>query len=263
MTHDTPLHGSFQIQCRVVGALLMREILTRHGRHNLGFLWFFLEPMSFTLGMTALWTATKATHGLDLPITAFAVTGYSTILLWRNCANRCSLAIEPNQSLLYRRNVRVIDFFIARLLVEISSATMSFLFLSIFFIMFGMMGPPHDISLVLGGWIFLVILGSGLGFTIGALSERSETIDRLWHTVAYLLFPLSGAVFMVQWLPPAAQKIVLWIPMVHGSEMLRAGYFGSLVNPHYDVTYMVISDLVLLLIGLWLVRDTSLRVEPE
>lgn len=68
---------------------------------------------------------------------------------------------------------------------------------------------------------------------------------------------------MVQWLPPAAQKIVLWIPMVHGSEMLRAGYFGSLVKPHYDVTYMVISDLVLLLIGLWLVRDTSLRVEPE
>lgn len=41
MRHDTPLLRSFQIQLRVVGALLMREILTRYGRHNIGFLWVF------------------------------------------------------------------------------------------------------------------------------------------------------------------------------------------------------------------------------
>lgn len=241
----------------------MREILTRYGRHNVGFLWIFFEPMSFTLGVTALWTASKATHGVNLPITAFAVTGYSTILLWRNCANRCALAILPNQSLLYHRNVRVIDFFFARVLLEVSGATMSLIFLTIFFVTLGMMAPPHDIMLMICGWVYLVILGTGLGFTIGALSERSETIDRIWHTIAYLLFPLSGAAFMVEWLPPVAQKIVMLIPMVHGVEMLRSGYFGSLVKPHYDIGYMIVSDLVLLLIGLTLVRDASLRVEPE
>ncbi|NYH27625.1 ABC transporter permease [Paraburkholderia bryophila] len=263
MKHDTTLRRSFQIQCRVIGALLMREILTRYGRHNVGFLWIFFEPMSFTLGVTALWTASKATHGVNLPITAFAVTGYSTILLWRNCANRCALAILPNQSLLYHRNVRVIDFFFARVLLEVSGATMSLIFLTIFFVTLGMMAPPHDIMLMICGWVYLVILGTGLGFTIGALSERSETIDRIWHTIAYLLFPLSGAAFMVEWLPPVAQKIVMLIPMVHGVEMLRSGYFGSLVKPHYDIGYMIVSDLVLLLIGLTLVRDASLRVEPE
>lgn len=106
--HDTPFFRSLHIQFRVVGALLMREIITRYGRHNVGFLWIMCEPMMFTLGVTALWTVTKATHGSTLPITAFAVTGYSTVLLWRNCAGRCSLAIQPNQSLLYHRNVRVI-----------------------------------------------------------------------------------------------------------------------------------------------------------
>ena len=241
----------------------MREILTRYGRHNIGFLWIFFEPMSFTLGVTALWTISKATHGVNLPITAFAVTGYSTVLLWRNCANRCALAILPNQSLLYHRNVRVLDLFIARVLLEVSGATMSFTFLSVLFICVGLMEPPHDIALMLGGWFYLVILGTGLGFTIGALSERSETIDRVWHTIAYLLFPLSGGAFLVQWLPPTAQKFVMLIPMVHGVEMLRSGYFGPLIKPHYDIGYMVISDLVLLLIGLLLVRDASLRVEPE
>ncbi len=241
----------------------MREILTRYGRHNIGFLWIFFEPMSFTLGVTALWTISKVTHGMNLPITAFAVTGYSTVLLWRNCANRCALAILPNQSLLYHRNVRVLDLFIARVLLEVSGATMSFMFLSILFICLGLMEPPHDIALVLGGWIYLVILGTGLGFTIGALSERSETIDRVWHTIAYLLFPLSGSAFLVQWIPPAAQKFILLIPMVHGVEMLRSGFFGPTIKAHYDVGYMVVSDLVLLLLGLLLIRDASLRVEPE
>jgi len=261
--HDTPIIQSLRIQFRVVGALLMREILTRYGRHNVGFLWIFFEPMMFTLGVLGLWTAMKATHGSNLPITAFAVTGYSAVLLWRNCANRCALAILPNHSLLYHRNVRVIDLFIARVLLEISGATMSFVFLMLVFVTLGMMEPPQDITLVIAGWFHLAVFGTGLGFCIGALSERSETIERVWHTVAYVLFPLSGALFMVDWLPEKFQKLVLLLPMVHGTEMLRSGYFGPLVKAHYDVSYMVIWDMVLLLVGLFLVRDACLRVEPE
>ncbi|MEQ5843320.1 ABC transporter permease [Paraburkholderia acidicola] len=263
MRHDTPLLRSLQIQIRVVGALLMREILTRYGRHNVGFLWIFFEPMMFTLGVLALWTATKATHGSTLPITSFAVTGYSSVLLWRNCANRCALAILPNQALLYHRNVRVIDLFMARVLLEIAGATMSFVFLTAFFVTIGLMPPPQDIMLIIGAWVYLAVFGSSLGFAIGALSERSETVERVWHTVAYLLFPLSGALFMVDWLPEKFQKIILLLPMVHGTEMLRGGYFGSLVKPHYDISYMIMCDLVLMFIGLFLVKDASMRVEPE
>jgi len=261
--HDTPFFRSLQIQMRVVGALLMREILTRYGRHNVGFLWIFFEPMMFTLGILALWTAMKATHGSTLPVTAFAITGYSSVLMWRNCANRCALAILPNHSLLYHRNVRVIDLFVARILLEIAGATMSFTFLTIFFVTIGLMAPPQDLLQVMLGWLHLAAFGASLGFIVGALSERSETIERVWHTIAYLLFPLSGAVFMVDWIPPAFQKLVLLLPMVHGTELLRSGYFGSLVKPHYDLGYMATCDLILLFIGLFLVRDAGMRVEPE
>ena len=261
--HHTPLLRSIRIQMRVVGALLMREILTRYGRHNIGFLWVFIEPMMFTLGVLALWTATKATHGSSLPITSFAITGYSSVLLWRNCASRCALAIEPNQALLYHRNVRVIDLFLARILLEISGATMSFVFLTILFMIIGLMDPPKNVALVIGGWVHLAVFGCSLGLIVGALSERSETADRIWHTIAYLLFPLSGAVFMVDWLPEKFQKIILFLPMVHGTEMLRSGYFGTVVKAHYDIGYMVTCDLVLMFVGLFLVRDASMRVEPQ
>src|SRR6188768_1400084 len=94
----TSFARSLAIERRVIGALLMREILTRYGRHNIGFLWLFVEPMLFTLGVTALWTATKALHGSNLPIVAFAITGYSSVLLWRNMPHRCIGAISPNLS---------------------------------------------------------------------------------------------------------------------------------------------------------------------
>jgi len=90
--HSTGLVRSLQIQMRVIGALLMREIITRYGRDNLGFLWLFLEPMIFTAGVSAVWSITRNLHTANLSIVAFAVTGYSAVLLWRNCASRCCMA---------------------------------------------------------------------------------------------------------------------------------------------------------------------------
>jgi ABC-type polysaccharide/polyol phosphate export permease len=77
------------------------------------------------------------------------------------------------------------------------------------------------------------------------------------------MFPLSGAAFMVDWLPTAFQKVVLLLPMVHGVEMVREGYFGNTVRTHYDAAYMAECCLVLTLLGLFLVRDAALRVEAE
>ena len=36
--------SSWTIARRVIGALLLRELLTRYGRNNIGFLWLFVEP---------------------------------------------------------------------------------------------------------------------------------------------------------------------------------------------------------------------------
>ncbi|GCB06400.1 ABC transporter permease [Ralstonia sp. SET104] len=261
-THAT-FSRSLRIQARVIGALLMREILTRYGRHNIGFMWLFVEPMIFTLGITALWSMVKVTHGTSLPITEFALTGYSTVLLWRNAVNRCNLAIAPNLSLLFHRNVRVIDLFAARLLLEFAGATISFFVLSIIFISVGWATPPKDILKILEAWGLLMWYAVGLGLIIGSLSERSETVDRVWHTITYLIFPLSGAAFMVDWIPKTAQQLVLLLPMVHGVELLREGYFGSTFHFHYNLTYFATMNLILLFVGLALARETGRRVEPE
>lgn len=260
---DTSLRQSFAIQRRVVGALLLREIITRYGRHNIGVLWLVLEPMLFTLGVAGLWSLARLHTLTDIPIIAFAITGYSSVLLWRNATNRCSKAIEPNLALMYHRNVKVMDIFLSRVLLELVGGAASLIVLTLLFSAIGAMQWPHDIALVLGGVLLLAWFALALGFIVGAVSERSEAFERVWHIVTYLLFPLSGAVFMVHWLPRAAQDAVLLIPMVHGTEMIRHGFFGNIIPTYENPAYFAGINLVLTLIGLALVRETGCRVQPE
>lgn len=254
---------SIAVERRVVHALLMREILTRFGRHNIGFLWLFVEPTLFTLGVTALWTLGKAFHGSTLPIAAFALTGYSAVLLWRNMPGRTIASVGPNLALMYHRNVKVIDIFLARLLLEAFGATASFVGLSAVFIAVNMIAPPENLLQVAGGWLMLAWFGLSLAIFLGALSEEYEVVEKLWHPASYLLFPLSGAAFLVEALPAEAQRLILYLPMVHGVEYIRDGYFGSQIRAIYDLQYMALANLLLLLLGMAQLRKISRKVVPE
>lgn len=261
MSANASLLRSLEIQRRVLHALLMREVITRFGRDNLGVLWLVAEPMLFTLGVATLWFAVGMQHGSAMPIVAFAITGYSSVLLWRNCATRCSMAIESNKGLLYHRNVRVIDVLLTRILLEVAGATGSFILLSAAFTWIGWMPLPSDPLRVVGGWLMLAWFGASLALLIGSGTAFSPIVERLWHPAAYLLFPISGAAFMVDWLPATLQDAVMLLPMVHGVELLRDGYFGNAVRTHYDVPYMAACCLALTLAGLYLLREAGQRVE--
>jgi len=254
---------SARIMMRVVWALMLREILTRYGRHNIGFLWLFVEPMMFTLGITGLWTFMGLGHGSNLPISAFALTGYSTVLLWRNMPGRAVMAISANLSLLYHRNVRPMDIFLARLMLEAASVTISFFTLAIIFTYAGWMEPPENVPKLVTAWLLTTWFGMALGLLLGSIAERSELIEKLWHPVSYLLFPLSGAAFLVEILPPAFQRTVLWLPMVHCTEFVREAFFGSKITAHYDLAYLCECNLIMTVFGLALERKLSREVATE
>ncbi|WP_298334789.1 ABC transporter permease [uncultured Erythrobacter sp.] len=258
----TPLKESFTVQGRVLGALLIREVITRYGRHNIGFLWLFVEPMLFTLGVTALWTATKSIHGSDLPIAAFALTGYSTVLLWRNLPGRTIGAIRADSALLYHRNIKPLDIYLARIFLEVGGASISFIVLGVLFIAIEWISPPEDILMVATGWFGIAWFGAALAIFLGTASYLSELVNKFWHPFSYLLFPLSGAAFLVSVLPRNFQEIVLLLPMVHGVELVRDGYFGSKFTPIYDLSYLLVFNLVLSVIALMFLRYVSRRVVP-
>ena len=248
-----------RIQLRVLHALMLREMLTRYGRHNVGFLWLFLEPMMFTLAVVGLWTATGMHKGSGISIVAFGITGYSTIMLWRNMPNRAIGAIAPNASLLTHRPVQMFDVFASRILLEAVGATVSFAVLATAAWMLGLMPGPEDILTVVWGWLLLAWFSFAVSLWIGAVSEKSSIVYKLWAPASYIFIPLSGAMFLVEALPQIAQEIVLFLPVVHCVELIRDGYFGSMFKAQYDLAYVVVFNTVLTLFALAQVRDINRR----
>ncbi len=92
---------------------------------------------------------------------------------------------------------------------------------------------------------------------IGALSEQSEVVDKIWHPAQYLLIPLSGSFFLVSALPVALRDILLFLPTVHCNEMLRAGFFGPGHEWYYSIGYVVVFNMALSLLALAQVRYVS------
>ena len=123
----------------------------------------------FTTGVTALWTLSKVSHGSSLPISAFALTGYSSVLLWRNMPSRLGGAVEANFTLMYHRQVKIIDVYASRIALEFMGASASFIVLAVLYTAFGWMSLPVDILKVVEGWFMLTWFGAALAILIGAL----------------------------------------------------------------------------------------------
>lgn len=261
--NKTTFKRSCVIQKRVIHALLMRELITRYGRKNIGFLWLFIEPLLLTLVIAIMWKYIKADKFSTLNIIAFMITGYPIAMMWRNASNKAKGAISANLSLLYHRNVRVLDTIFTRVLLEVAGASIAQILLMIAFIILGWIELPQDIFYMLSAWVLMAFFALGLGLIICSISHYIEFFGKIWGTLSFLLLPLSGALFFVHNLPPAAQKIALWLPMIHGTEMFRHGYFGETVITYESVSYIIVSNLILIFIGLLLVRTFSKGIEPR
>jgi capsular polysaccharide transport system permease protein len=248
---------SARIQTRVIGALLMREIITRYGRRNIGFMWIFVEPMLVTAVVVAVWALFRPNAEARLPLVPFMVTGWSSLILWRHIISRGENAIEPNRALLHHRNVRVIDIFAARVLLEIAGTTISFMTLSSLLAFIGLMSWPDNVLKMMTAWLLLAWFAAGMGMLIGSASAVFEVVGRIWQAFSYPLMMISGAFFMVDWLPTPMQEIMLYIPMIDCTELFREGYFGIGIRAHYDVFYVVALNAVLTLLGLAAVRTLS------
>lgn len=257
------LLDSLAIQRRVLWALLLREIVTRYGRKNIGFLWLFVEPMLFILVITAVWKSTRTIHGSDLPIVAFALTGYSSILMWRTMPGRCIGALESNRSLLFHRQVQIFDVYISRIVLEFLSVSTSLVVLGLLFWGADWLLLPEDVMEVMGGWMLLAWFGAALAMTVAGLSEKFEIIKKLWPPTAYLLLPLSGVAFIADAIPEKVRDILLHLPMLNCVEIIREGWFGSKMIAYYDVSYVIIFNLVLTFVGLALVRQVGKEIENE
>ncbi len=245
---------SFALQYRVIGALILREIYTRFGRENLGFLWVIGEPVLFCTGVTIMWSFVHPNGEHNLSIVGFVITGYNPLTMWRHCVFRSIKAFESNGSLLFHRQVTTLDIIFARLLVEYYGSTVGFILTAGVAMLLGLMDPPKDLPLVFAGWFFVMLFSAGTALLMAGLSEMSEIVEKLIGVMTYVSIPFSGAFTMVDWVPEKMQKYLLLSPSVHAFEMIRGGWFGEQMHPKYSFVFTTWSCLLMILVGLYVTK---------
>jgi len=246
-------------QLRVIGALMIRNVVARYGRGNLGFLWLIVEPIVLVGGVLLLWVFLhpKGTHGVSPA--AFVLTGYLPLTLWRHLSNSVRI-MSGNYGLLYHRRISVFDIIVANALTEIAGVSAAGLAVFFMLLSIGVVDWIDDASLVLLGWLMMAWLGFSLSCLTAGLSEKSEVLLHLIQPVQYLTLPISGVFFMVSWLPKSAQDYALLVPMVHIYEMIRAGFFGHIIETHFSVGYVMIWAIVLTALGVWSVASSRRKL---
>lgn len=252
-----------KIKTRVLNALIIRDLMLRFGHGNIGFMWLVGEPLILTVGVMIVWSLAYGSHKHGVNIMPLVLTGYSTLTLFRHFVNRYVHCFRHNAGLLFHRAVRPADTIVARGILESLGVLIAFFVAYIPLVLLNVTEPIDDFFVLLGAWFLLCFVCNGFAMILACLSELSDTIERFVQPTMYLMMPLTGAFYMVSWLPETAQKIVLYSPLVQATEMFRAGYFGPSVKTYWDVEYLFLFGLALNALSFPLMKIVQKRVESE
>lgn len=244
----------WRIQRRVISALMMRELITRFGRENIGFLWMMAEPLLFAVLVGLMWTFMKGPEEHGISVVAFVASGYIPLVMFRSTVNRAVRALSANSSLLYHRQVTILDLILVRFLVELIGGMMAYAAVGTILILLGFFPVPANIGSLLLGWILYAYFTFSLALILAPLSEVSEALEKFMPVTTYLMVPFSGTFNLESWLAPHVREILLYSPPVTAMELQRYGIWGDKITPYYDIPYTIAVSSVLMLIGLILCR---------
>ena len=233
------LLDGWKTQLRVFRGLILRELHSRYGRENLGFLWVIGEPMILASVITII-HLNQPSHSADTgSLAAFAIIGYGIFIIFRNTFNQAAGAIEVNQPLLYHRMVTIFDIVVARAVMDIMACYAVIVVLLTISVLTGLATlPARPIYLItaalLMGWFTLA-----LTLVASCATYRNELWERQIHVLSYLSIPISGAWFSLSSLPPTFRDALQWFPMPLIFEQARYGQFenspGKFVSPAYVI----------------------------
>ena len=253
--------SSFQIQKSVIFALVLREARARFGIRRMGAVWTLIEPICHLLIFTLLYALIRGrtVAGVDYPV--FVLVAMAPFLLYRNTALRLMDSLRENRSLFGYKQIKPLDTYIARVLLETCISATVYTILVFGFAWFGFdMSVNHPLQ-----WMATLALGLLFAFSLGMVFALvTHALPSLKLVIRMAFFPLyfiSGVLVPAAYLPQAMMPILLLNPFLHLVELIRAEVLPY-YTPVYGVSekYVISFTVVLLFIALGSYRARRLHL---
>ena len=249
--------GAAQVQARVIGALMLRDMRTRFGRTFFGYVITVLWPLTHLLVVMCVYLVMRRIFPIGTSPAVFLGTGILPYVLCLYPARMITASVALNQPLLYFPVVKSLDVILARGIVEIITAFWVIAIFCFILFVFGVdVMPIYPEQALLA--IFATIY---LGFSIGFAGAVFYKLVRAWMVVVIvmliLMYVTSGALFLPTALPQHIQYYLSWNPLFHSVEWLRSAYFDGYGTSLLDRGYLLGFATVNLFLGL--VAERAIR----
>jgi len=248
---NVSMRTSWQIQKSVVFALFLRELKTRFGAYKFGYVWLLLEPMAHVIVLSLIFASVRDSvlFGIDFPV--FIVTGIVPFLMFKNIALRVMDGVDANRALFSYRQIRPMDTFTARTLLDAFLTVAVYGLILIGMAWVGLDVPFRDPFTLVFLMATLVLMGLGLGMILCVFTHYLPEAKTLVRIAFLPLYLLSGIMFPVARLPQEYLPILLWNPLLHAIELMRGAFFDQYhVLKEISPLFVVMTTLVLLFFGL-------------
>jgi capsular polysaccharide transport system permease protein len=248
------------VQKRVVVALMLRDIKTRFGSSEWGFLITIAWPLSHIVLLIVLNSALGRTVPFGESPALFFATGVVPYLAFAYMTRFIMLGIVLNKPMLAFPIVKVTDIIIARVIVEVLNAGVIMMIVVAAFAILGIDCWPDD--LIQAAYAMLAMMLLGVGF--GILNAVVAALYPFWVTgfalVQLVLWMLSGVLYIPDELPAEAQYYLSFNPALQGVEWFRSAYYPEIGTQILDRNYMLAWALGTVVVGLLLERATRGKV---
>ena len=247
-------------QLEVVHALALRETRTRFGQNQLGYLWAVIEPilMVVTFIIVFVVVGQEAPPGMDL--FSFMTTGILPYVVFINSLNQVANSIAGNKALLFYPHVQPLDLVIARSLLELVTGAAVLIALMGAHALWTREVIAVEPLQIVGGWFLAGMLGTVFGLVFCALAEYSAAVDRARGPLIRPMFWISGVFFTASQVPESLRETALINPVLHCTELFRAGFFASHEATHASVGYVLVWIILVGFVGLSLERNVRRRI---
>ncbi len=235
---------------RTVMALLLREMSTRYGRSPGGYVWALLEPLGAILLLGIGFSLVIRTPPLGNSFLLFYATGFLPFNLYQSLSVLIARAINFSRPLLFYPAVTWLDAVLARFLLNALTGILVTYILLAGLLLVSDTRTVIRMAPVVQAMGLAMLLGISIGTLNCALFGLIRVWDQIWSIVTRPLFLASGVIFMYEDLPPAAQSILYYNPLMHVTALMRSGFY-PMYNPQYvNIPFVILTSLIPLFLGL-------------
>jgi capsular polysaccharide transport system permease protein len=251
----------FERMCRVVFALMIREMKIRYGRSRMGYAMALITPALQKGLMVTIMVLYERKAPLGPSAVLFYWAGLSSYHMFGFTVSKCLISLKYAKKDRILPVVRPPDMLLARGILEGSTNTVvNIIGFTLIYIFDTKMALPGAPLYVIESMVLMLMLGLGVSFIMSVFCVFFPTLMYLWRAVSVVLMLVSGTYKVADTLPPAIRDVLWWNPVSHGIELFRLGFYPTYPDIFISVPYLTTCACGSLVVGLALERVMRRRI---